>query len=157
MEGNSKSRVKVAGLMLTSIIVASLGYGFMVVNGLPVDIWRKDANGNVVLFPRTLTLDIASSTLTMGTMTLGDCVSTTWNPPSVATSSVNLAATSTDIAFSGIAMGNMCVGSLTSATSSAASVTCFVTGSGTTTLRLLNLGSTALDLATGTAKVCRIK
>lgn len=78
---------------------------------------------------------------------------TSWNPGSVGTTSVNAAATSTDIALPGAVMGDYCFGSLTSATSSAASIHCFITGTATATLRLLNLGSTALDLATGTAKV----
>ncbi len=154
---NKSNRFKTAGMLLATVIIGSLGYGFMAVNSQPLAIWGKDASGHVVLFPRTLTVDIASSTLSLGTTTLNNCVSTSWNPPSIGTSTPNASATSTDIAFPGAVMGDKCLGSLTSATSSAASVNCFFTGTATATIRLFNIGTTALDLATGTAQVCRFK
>lgn len=104
----------------------------------------------------------ATSTFT-GQVTIGTsgtaisaykCATATWNPDSIGTSTVSGAATSTDIALAGAVMGDTCTGSLTSATTSAASINCFISGTATATIRLLNLGSTALDLATGTAKAC---
>ena len=99
--------------------------------------------------------NMSSLTINSGTaITAYKCATATWNPPSVGTSTVNVAATSTDIALTGAVMGDTCTGSLTSATTSAASVNCFITGTATATIRLLNIGASALDLATGTAKVC---
>lgn len=85
------------------------------------------------------------------------CATATWNPASAGTSSVNAAIVSTDITLPGAVMGDSCLGSLTSATSSNASISCFITGTATATIRMLNIGTGALDLATGTAKVCTIK
>jgi len=102
--------------------------------------------GNV----NTASLQVGSSTA----MTLYSCTTATWNAPSIGTSSVSTAATSTDSAFSGALTSDRCAVSLDSATSSEARLSCNVSGSGTTTIQLLNTGPTALDLATGTAKVC---
>ena len=83
------------------------------------------------------------------------CVTATWNPGSLASSSIDgISATSTDIALTGAVAGDLCDASLTSATSSSALVNCTISGTATGTIQLLNIGSAALDLATGTAKVC---
>ena len=95
------------------------------------------------------------TTLT-GETTLGNCGTATWNPGNLAaTSTLSGAATTTDIAVAGAAMGDTCFGSLDSATSSAATFHCNISGNATATLTLINTGyNTALDLVTGTAKVC---
>lgn len=84
-----------------------------------------------------------------------NCATATWNPGSVSTSTITNA-TSTDIALSGAAMGDYCFGSLTSATSSAVRIGCAISGAATATIAVTNLGTTnaAVDLATGTARVC---
>ena len=89
--------------------------------------------------------------------TIGEfnCATSTWNPGSIATSTLDGGAvTSTDIALSGSAMGDLCLASLTSATTISADVTCDITGTATSTINLYNIGASALDLATGTARVC---
>jgi hypothetical protein len=84
------------------------------------------------------------------------CATATWNPPSLGTSSVTLAATTTDILLTGAVAGDLCVGSLTTATTSLAGVSCVITASGTSTIRAVNYSAAALDLDSGTAKVCYI-
>jgi len=85
----------------------------------------------------------------------GNCATSSWNPGSIASSSIDgLHTTSTDIHFTGAVMGDTCKASLSSATSSAASVSCGVSGTATATLVLANLGASALDVVTGTARVC---
>lgn len=86
-------------------------------------------------------------------VTLSNCGTKTFNPGSIATSTL-AAATSTDIALAGAALGDVCFGSLTSATTTDAQITCVVTQTATATLSLVNLGAAAVDYATGTAKVC---
>jgi len=85
------------------------------------------------------------------------CATATFNPGNLTTSTIGNA-TTTDIAVTGAVLGDKCIGSLTSATTSAIAVSCQVTGTATTTLEVENLGTTnaAIDLATGTAKVCII-
>lgn len=100
-----------------------------------------------------------SSGTTIGSGTLISkykCVTATWNPGSLGTSSVTLAATTTDIALSGAVTGDLCLGSLTTATTSAAGISCVITASGTSTIRAINYGTGALDLDSGTAKVCYV-
>jgi hypothetical protein len=82
------------------------------------------------------------------------CNTATWNPPSLGTSSVTLAATSTDIVLTGAALGDICVASLTTATTTAAGINCTITQNATATIRAVNYGTTALDLDSGTARVC---
>lgn len=156
---NSKSRVKVAGLMLASVIVASVGYGFTYVGSQDTPIWRKDASNVVVLTPNTLSLNIASSTVvTLPTPTLGGtCATATYDAPSMGTSTINLASASTTLTLTGAVAGNFCVGSLTTATSSDVSVMCNITGTASATVSLINRASTATDLASGTVKACLIK
>lgn len=104
-----------------------------------------------------MTANVSSSQVQIGggtAITSFSCNTASWNPLSIGTSSVNIAATSTDIALTGAVVGDTCSGSLTSATSSAARIQCTITGNATATLGLLNTGTAALDLATGTAKVC---
>jgi len=100
--------------------------------------------------------DLASLAFDSGTaITEHGCTTFTLNPGSLSSSTNPLLfTTSTDIAMSGAAMGDSCSGSLTSATSSVASIKCDVTGTATATLRIFNWNSAALDLATGTARVC---
>ncbi len=111
----------------------------------------------------TSTLDVTGLTTATGGILIGSggtaisnykCATSTWDPGSLGTSTVALAATSTDIAISGAVMGDTCSGSLTSATTSAASVNCSITGTATATIRVINLADAALDLGSGTAKVC---
>lgn len=94
------------------------------------------------------TLGVAGTDVTLGT-----CATATWNPGSVATNTL-AAVTSTDIALSGAAVGDVCLAALTSATTTDAQLTCTITGAATGTIQLVNLGTGALDLATGTASVC---
>lgn len=82
------------------------------------------------------------------------CASATWDPPSLGTSTVAGAATSTDIALSGAALGDECAAGLTSATSTFARVNCVISATGTSTIQLLNASTGALDLGSGTAEVC---
>lgn len=99
----------------------------------------------------------ATGGITIGSGTAIDlvkCATATWNPGSVGTSTLIAAATSTDIALSGAVMGDTCIASLSSATTSAAWVTCDVTGTATTTVKLVNISSSAVDYATGTARAC---
>lgn len=84
------------------------------------------------------------------------CAMATWNPPSLATSTPNGAATSTDIALSGAVLGDLCVASLTTATTSAVSVNCNISATGTSTIRVINTSLGNVDLDSGTAKVCYI-
>ena len=84
------------------------------------------------------------------------CATASWNPLALGTSTPNAAATTTDIALTGAVAGDLCVGSLSSATSSSAIITCNISASATATLQLVSISSSALDLATGTAKVCYI-
>lgn len=118
-------------------------------------------SGGYVVGPVSSTAVAANSlTISGGTAITGrKCATATWNPGSLdpfVSSTVATAVTSTNIALSGAVMGDLCEGSLSSGTSSAASINCFMSGTATATIRLINLGSTALDLATGTAKVCYI-
>lgn len=100
-----------------------------------------------VLFTNTVNLT--------GETTLGNCGSATWNPASVASSSVDgISSVTTDIAVPGLALGDICVASLDSSTSTSAFFTCTATGAATGTISLFNRGTAALDLATGTAKIC---
>lgn len=96
---------------------------------------------------------VSGVTTLNGETTLGNCGTATFNPGAIATSTL-AAATTTDIALPGAALGDVCLASLTSATSTFAQVTCNISGTATATLQLVNLDVTALDLATGTAKVC---
>lgn len=86
-------------------------------------------------------------------VTLNNCATATWNPGSIATSTL-AAATSTSITLTGLALGDVCLGSLTSATTSDAQITCTATAANTAILQIVNLGAAAVDYATGTAKVC---
>lgn len=101
---------------------------------------------------------ISNSSLTIGggtAITAYKCATATFNPGSLATSTITNA-TTTDIALTGAVTGDTCSASLDSATSSAIAVACNITGNATATLRVSNLGTTnaAIDIATGTAKVC---
>ncbi len=100
----------------------------------------------------------ATGGITIGSGTAIDlvkCATATWNPGSIATSTL-AQATSTDIALSGAVLGDICIASLSSSTSTAAQVTCAITGTATSTIQLVNIGETALDLASGTARVCAV-
>lgn len=99
---------------------------------------------------------VTSASVTLnGETTLGNCGTATWNPGSLASSSVDgISATSTDIVVTGAALGDSCIGSLDSATSTSAIFSCNISGAATGTITLLNTGSAALDVVTGTAKVC---
>ena len=83
------------------------------------------------------------------------CATASWNPGSLATSTITNA-TSVDIALPGAVVGDLCQGSFTSATSTSIAVDCNIAATATGTMQLTNLGITnaAIDLATGTAKVC---
>lgn len=89
------------------------------------------------------------------TKTAHNCASATWNPGSIATSTITNS-TSTDIALTGGLASDKCSATLSSATSSAISVGCNMSGTATATIQITNLGTTnaAIDLATGTAQVC---
>lgn len=96
-----------------------------------------------------------SLTLNSGTaVTNYKCATASWNPPAVGPYVSSTSSTSTDILLTGSVMGDLCKASITSATSSSADVVCNITSTGTSTIVLYNIGTSALDLATGTAKVC---
>lgn len=82
------------------------------------------------------------------------CATATYHPGTLGPYNSATSTTSTNIGLTGSVMGDFCFGSLTSATSSAADVACDITSNGTATLQLYNDGTSALTLATGTAKVC---
>lgn len=98
-------------------------------------------------------INTANTVTFSGEVTLGNCGTASWNPSSIATSTLASVAT-TSIALTGAALGDVCLASLTSATSSDAQVTCVINSAATSTIQIVNLGASALDLATGTAKVC---
>ena len=128
------------------------------------------ASGGITRFPnggiaaRYLKLTTSANTATAGTagtfsvgggteIDLYRCGTATWNPGSIATSTF-AQATTTDIAITGAALGDVCIASLTSSTSTLAQLTCAITATATSTIQLVNLGEVALDLASGTARVC---
>lgn len=97
-----------------------------------------------------------SSTMTVGggtAITEHACATATWNPASIATSTL-AAVTSTTITLTGAAMGDTCEGALSSATTTDIIVSCGVTGTASGSIFLTNVGASAVDLATGTARVC---
>lgn len=112
-----------------------------------------DSSGNV---SSSASGNFSSVTLNNGSSSSRHvCTTATWNPGSLASSSVDgVSATSTDVALSGATTTDMCDVALSSATSTAASVKCHISGNATATIRLINFGTAALDLATGTARVC---
>lgn len=127
-----------------------LGSGTRFPNGLSADSTSPSA-GEV----RGTTLTITGAATLSGEITLGNCGTATWNPGSLASSSVDgISATTTDIAVPGAALGDSCIASLDSATSTSALFSCNISGTATGTITLANTGSAALDLATGTAKIC---
>ena len=90
-----------------------------------------------------------------GETTLGNCGTLTWNPGSIASSSIDgISATSTDVAVAGAALGDVCIASLDSATSTSAIFSCNISATATGTITMLNTGTAALDVVTGTAKIC---
>ena len=129
--------------------------------GAVLGITRYPNSGIAARYLKVSTTAGTASAGTDGTFSIGGgteidlykCATATWNPGSIATSTL-AAATSTDIALSGAVLGDLCIGSLNSATTTAAQVTCAVTATGTTTIQLVNLSETAVDYATGTARTC---
>lgn len=116
-----------------------------------------DSSGNLLTaVSSTANINAGSFQLDGGSQ-LGEftCATSSWNPGSLASSSVDgISATSTDIALSGAAAGDLCVAGLSSATSTSARLNCNISSANTSTISLFNIGSAALDLATGTARVC---
>ncbi|MDI6820935.1 MAG: hypothetical protein QMD65_02025 [Patescibacteria group bacterium] len=102
--------------------------------------------------------DLSTNSLIIGAGTAQTrffCNTATWNPGSIATSTLNGATvTSTNIALTGAQMGNGCIGSLSSATTTGAMIDCGITAAAVGTVYLTNVSASALDLATGTAKIC---
>lgn len=130
--------------------LVQLGGGTRFPSGISADS-TSPSSGEV----RGTTLTITGATTLTGETTLGNCGTATWNPASLASSSVDgINEASTDIALTGAALGDVCFGSLDSATSTSAVFLCNISGTATGTITLLNTGTGALDLATGTAKVC---
>ena len=114
------------------------------------------SNGTVVA---AVSSTVSTNSLTVGggtAVTKRSCATATWNPGSVASSGAasGLYVTSTDIALPGTVAGDLCVASLSSATSSGLSTDCTITGTATATIALYNISGSAIDPATGTAKVC---
>jgi len=99
-----------------------------------------------------------ASTTVGGSLTYSaNCATATWNPASIGPYGSATSTTSTIITLPGAVLGSLCEGSLTSATSTAADFACDVNGAASATLNLYNTGGSALDLATGTARVCLVK
>lgn len=113
---------------------------------------------NVLMFTGGVFVGPANTTslkVNSGTAITGrSCNTVSWNPPAVGPYVAATSSTSTDILLTGAVLGDLCSASLTSATSSAADISCNVSATGTSTISLYNTGTIALDLATGTAKVC---
>lgn len=154
-------------LVLLAVVAGGFGFVFLSLQGdgtgayAPVVQKVPFTQGFYAGTTRQLSVDNAGNLTTSGTVTLngettlGNCATATWNPGSLASSSIDgINETSTDIALSGSALGDVCFGSLTSATSTSAVFLCNISGTATGTLTLLNTGTGALDLVTGTAKVC---
>lgn len=101
-----------------------------------------------------------SSGLTLfGETTLGNCTTASWNPGSVASSGniiVGLNVTSTNVTgVTGAAIGDVCFATLSSDTSSVPHTLSCTFGSNTSsTVVLQNHDTAALDITTGTLKVC---
>jgi hypothetical protein len=146
-------------VVLAGIVIASVGYGFSNVQSQPVQIWGKDASGNVVLFPRNMTLDVASTTGKFGSMELNDCISFTLNPGSMSSST----SPSSSQVWSGLATQSKLLASLDSATSSDQyHVVATVKNTGSAALSIIPYPGTpawndGLDLSTSTAEICRFK
>ena len=96
-----------------------------------------------------------SLTINSGTPILEyGCATATWNPAEIGINTSSTSTASTTIALVGSALGDTCVASITSATTTAVVPGCNVNVAGTSTITLQNNGITALDLSTGTARVC---
>lgn len=96
--------------------------------------------------------DLTVDSITIGSTAFKPLTATaTWNPGSLGTSTLIASATSSNVTVTGAVVGNGCYGSITTATTSAL-LLCNVYVADTATLTLLNIGSSALDLATGTAR-----
>ena len=156
--------------VITSVVVLGIAIvGARLVGNQSAD-GALGASGGITRYPnggiaaRYLKLTTSAGTASAGTdgtfsvgggteIDLYNCATATWNPGSIATSTL-AAATSTDIALSGAVLGDVCIASLTSATTTAAQLTCAVTATGTSTIQLVNISETAVDYATGTARTC---
>ena len=108
------------------------------------------------------TLDVAATATFSGATVLGSsgtaisnykCATGTWDPGSIGTSTL-LFTTSTDIALTGAVMGDTCKGSFSTTTTNGIKVECGITGTATGTLFLTNWSAAAINLGSGTAKVC---
>lgn len=153
----------IISLLVLNILIALGGYAFPVV----VDKLGAEGDTNLTNLVLSGTMAVTGASTHTGASTFSSlitygsssaCATSSWNPGSIATSTITNS-TSTDIVLSGSVMGDFCVGSLTSATSSAIRVKCDISGAATATISITNLGTTnaAIDLATGTAKVCYIR
>ncbi len=82
------------------------------------------------------------------------CNTVSYNPPALGIYSSATSSATTTIALVGAVAGDTCLASLTTATTTDADLACHINAAGTSTLTVYNVGATALDLATGTARVC---
>lgn len=166
----SNETLKLIGVGLVCLVV---GYGFASVQPQTLGGTTRSSIATTGNLAASGTLDVQGNTDLRGTLTvtgatalnggitltgettLGNCATASWNPGSLASSSADgINETSTDIAVTGAALGDSCIASLDSATSTSAFFGCNISGTATGTITLLNTGTAALDLATGTAKIC---
>ncbi len=161
---------------VTGLLVVALLFGLAALVGNTSHIFGAQVQNDLFYFTGGIkvgnssqyAIDSSGNVTTSGKLTLGasgtalstiKCATATYDPGSLAayvSSTVATSVTSTDIALPGAVMGDICIASLTSSTSSSASVGCIISGTATSTLTLQNKGGSALDLASGTAKVCYI-
>lgn len=85
-----------------------------------------------------------------------NCDTASWNPASIATSTLDGGAyATTSVTLTGAAIGDLCLASF-SVTSTAAAFSCDIVEANTAVVKLANVGTVALDMATGTLKTCNI-
>lgn len=85
-----------------------------------------------------------------------NCGTATWNPASIATSTIDGAAyATTSVTLTGAAIGDLCLASF-SVTSTAAAFSCDIVEANTAVVKLANVSSIPLDMATGSLKTCNI-
>lgn len=164
-----QSLFKAAGFVLAATIVGAIGYG-QLAPAQAVPIWTKDASNVVQLSPKTLAVNLASSTAvtfpassTFAGAILSDCTTASFNPGNLvavttSTTASVVSATSTDIAFAGAALSDICVASFTLGTSTPHRIGCEFSGTATSTFTIENKSTAlGLDYATGTVRVCRFR
>lgn len=79
------------------------------------------------------------------------CNTASWNPASIGSTTSSVSST---ITLTGAELGDLCLASLSSATSTQAVLSCNIWAANTAQIQLDNNSATALDVPTGTARVC---